>query len=182
VANPYEVLGVTRGATSREIERAFRTSAYIFHPDRYRDAPPAVQTEAERQMKRISLARAELLAMLQEAVHQRPSPRSQEERELLDYLQARVNSIPKHKEQTAARIAREIANDRRLGRGFLNAIAGDEEFASLLAHTAARLLKSYIVDDCLLVASAKEVVFELRNPKYARNRKWGIAVQFALLE
>jgi DnaJ domain len=181
VGDPYEILGVARGATSQEIERAFRILAYMFHPDRYRDAPPAVQKEAERQMQRINVARDDLLAMLQGRIPLRVGPRSREEKELLEYLQALVDGVPKHQRRAASRVARVIVNDRRLGRAFLDAMGHGDDFAAVLAHTAARLLEPYLENGYLLDGSANDVASELGNPKYGRNRKWGLAVRYALL-
>ena len=35
--DPYSVLGVTRGATDREIKKAYRTLSRKYHPDSYSD-------------------------------------------------------------------------------------------------------------------------------------------------
>lgn len=53
---PWEVLGVSPKATRAEITQAYRTLAYIFHPDRFTDAPPAVQAEAQRRMAQVNKA------------------------------------------------------------------------------------------------------------------------------
>ena len=53
---PWEVLGVSPKASRAEITQAYRTLAYIFHPDRFADAPPAVKDEAERRMAMVNKA------------------------------------------------------------------------------------------------------------------------------
>ena len=53
---PWEVLGVSPKATRAEITTAYRTLAYIFHPDRFIDAPPAVREEAQRRMVQLNKA------------------------------------------------------------------------------------------------------------------------------
>jgi len=53
---PYEVLGIGPKAKSAEVTAAFRVLAQIFHPDRFADAPPAVQREAERRMSEVNEA------------------------------------------------------------------------------------------------------------------------------
>jgi len=53
---PWEVLGVTPKATRAEITAAYRTLAYIFHPDRFGDAPEPVQEEAQRRMAQLNKA------------------------------------------------------------------------------------------------------------------------------
>jgi curved DNA-binding protein CbpA len=53
---PWEVLGVSPKATRAEITTAYRTLAYIFHPDRFSDAPPTVQMEAQRRMAQLNKA------------------------------------------------------------------------------------------------------------------------------
>ncbi|MGQ0744485.1 MAG: J domain-containing protein [Acidimicrobiales bacterium] len=55
---PYEVLGVGPKAKQAEITAAFRVLAQIFHPDRFADAPAAVQREAERRMSEVNEAYA----------------------------------------------------------------------------------------------------------------------------
>lgn len=53
---PWEVLGVTPKATRAEITTAYRTLAYIFHPDRFVDAPDPVRDEAQRRMAQLNKA------------------------------------------------------------------------------------------------------------------------------
>jgi DnaJ-class molecular chaperone len=53
---PWEVLGVSPRATRAEITAAYRTLAYIFHPDRFADAPQAVRDEAQRRMAQANKA------------------------------------------------------------------------------------------------------------------------------
>jgi curved DNA-binding protein CbpA len=49
--DPYSVLGIEADATFDDAKAAYRRLAEIFHPDRFADARPDVQAEAERQMK-----------------------------------------------------------------------------------------------------------------------------------
>lgn len=53
---PWEVLGVSPKATRAEITTAYRTLAYIFHPDRFSDAPDPVRDEAQRRMAQLNKA------------------------------------------------------------------------------------------------------------------------------
>ncbi len=53
---PWEVLGVSPRASKAEITSAFRTLAYIFHPDRFVDAPEPVRVEAQRRMAQVNKA------------------------------------------------------------------------------------------------------------------------------
>lgn len=53
---PWEVLGISPKATRAEITTAYRTLAYIFHPDRFGDAPVPVQDEAQRRMAQLNKA------------------------------------------------------------------------------------------------------------------------------
>jgi curved DNA-binding protein CbpA len=55
--NYYNVLGVSRAATQREIVHAYRELARQFHPDHQ---PPARKREAEERMKQINQAYAVL--------------------------------------------------------------------------------------------------------------------------
>ena len=55
---PYEVLGVGPKSKAAEITAAFRVLAQIFHPDRFVDAPVAVQREAARRMSEVNEAYA----------------------------------------------------------------------------------------------------------------------------
>jgi curved DNA-binding protein CbpA len=53
---PWEVLGISPRASRAEITSAYRTLAYIFHPDRFTDAPVQVQEEAQRRMAQVNKA------------------------------------------------------------------------------------------------------------------------------
>ena len=53
---PWEVLGISPKASKAEITAAYRTLAYIFHPDRLVDAPDPVKVEAQRRMAQLNKA------------------------------------------------------------------------------------------------------------------------------
>jgi transcription elongation factor Elf1 len=57
-ANPFTTLGLTSAATQDDVETAYSTSAFIYHPDRNRDAPERVRRETDRKMKAINEAKA----------------------------------------------------------------------------------------------------------------------------
>lgn len=44
----YAILGITNGASPRELKEAFHRFALAFHPDRYRDHPPDLGRLAQR--------------------------------------------------------------------------------------------------------------------------------------
>lgn len=50
--DPYEILGIKRGATRPEIKKAFRNQAFKWHPDRNKDNELA----ATEMMKKINAA------------------------------------------------------------------------------------------------------------------------------
>lgn len=54
--DPYEVLGVPRGATAEEIGRAYRAQMKLYHPDRVADLGAELQEVAHR--KAIEIRRA----------------------------------------------------------------------------------------------------------------------------
>jgi DnaJ-class molecular chaperone len=54
--DPYTVLALESDATYEEAKAAYRRLAEIFHPDRFADARPDIQAEAERQMKDLNQA------------------------------------------------------------------------------------------------------------------------------
>ena len=58
--DPHEVLGVARSASPQQVAEAYRALAQIYHPDRYSDAPPRVQEEAQRRMQALNGAYAAL--------------------------------------------------------------------------------------------------------------------------
>ncbi len=51
IQDPYMILGLTPGATGRQIKKAYRRLAMKFHPDRNMDDP-----EAEKKFKEIQRA------------------------------------------------------------------------------------------------------------------------------
>ena len=53
---PYEVLGLLPTATQEEVVTAYKILAQIFHPDRFRDSPEAVRSEAEYRMRALNEA------------------------------------------------------------------------------------------------------------------------------
>ena len=53
---PYEVLGISPSASPEEVAAAYRILAQIFHPDRLRDYPEAVQRVAESRMRSLNEA------------------------------------------------------------------------------------------------------------------------------
>lgn len=59
-ADHYAILGVTPGASREVIHQEYRRLAKLWHPDRYSFAPPELRERAERRMRAISHAWAEL--------------------------------------------------------------------------------------------------------------------------
>ncbi|MGM9646177.1 MAG: DnaJ domain-containing protein [Eubacteriales bacterium] len=57
--DPYEVLGISPGATNEEVKKAYRELAKKYHPDNYADSP--VSDLAEEKMKEINEAYDEIL-------------------------------------------------------------------------------------------------------------------------
>ncbi|HHU03551.1 MAG TPA: J domain-containing protein [Fastidiosipila sp.] len=52
--DPYDVLGVRRGATEKEIRDAYLEQTKKYHPDRYQD--PTMKELAEEKMKEVNIA------------------------------------------------------------------------------------------------------------------------------
>ena len=53
---PFEILGVMPSATQQEVVTAYKILAQIYHPDRFRDSPEAVRSEAEYRMRSLNAA------------------------------------------------------------------------------------------------------------------------------
>ncbi len=51
---PFEVLGILPNASREEIVTAYKILAQIYHPDRFRDSPEAVRSEAEYRMRSLN--------------------------------------------------------------------------------------------------------------------------------
>jgi curved DNA-binding protein CbpA len=56
MGDPYEVLGVTPGATPDEVRRAYRELVRRHHPDRHGDVPPERRAGLHRRMAEITAA------------------------------------------------------------------------------------------------------------------------------
>lgn len=54
--SPYDVLGVTPEASSREIRRAYQSLMRQYHPDRLEDMAPELRALAEQRTKEINAA------------------------------------------------------------------------------------------------------------------------------
>jgi len=65
----YEVLGVDRNSSPRDISLAFRRKAVKYHPDRVMGKDPYLQAAAVEEMKRINFARSVLLDPVSRAEH-----------------------------------------------------------------------------------------------------------------
>jgi hypothetical protein len=53
----FSLIGVEPGSSPDEVEKAYRTLAQIYHPDRYEGAPNEVRLEAEQRMAQLNAAR-----------------------------------------------------------------------------------------------------------------------------
>lgn len=58
--DPWTVLGLEAGAEAAEIKRAYLLRSKLLHPDRHQTASPEVAAEAERAMRDLNAAWAEL--------------------------------------------------------------------------------------------------------------------------
>lgn len=56
MVDPYEVLGVERGADAATVTKAYRSLARQFHPDRYATSQPQVAELAAKRMAEINIA------------------------------------------------------------------------------------------------------------------------------
>ena len=59
--DPYEILGLNRGATKEEIKSAYRKLAKMYHPDMNENNPPHLQELAEEKFKEIQWAYDEIM-------------------------------------------------------------------------------------------------------------------------
>ena len=59
--SPYEVLQVRPAASEEEITAAYRRLTLLYHPDKVANLAPEFTELAERRMKEINAARAQLL-------------------------------------------------------------------------------------------------------------------------
>lgn len=58
--DPYLLLGLSRDASPAEVTEAYRALVQIYHPDRYAQAPPRVQAEANQRMQALNSAYDEI--------------------------------------------------------------------------------------------------------------------------
>lgn len=54
VKNPYEVLGISEGASEEEIKKAYREQVKKYHPDQYQDNP--LSKLAEEKLREVNEA------------------------------------------------------------------------------------------------------------------------------
>ena len=57
----YQLLGLPRDATSKEIRAAYRRMAEVYHPDKLSRLPEHAQTEGQEIMRLLNEAKAVLL-------------------------------------------------------------------------------------------------------------------------
>jgi curved DNA-binding protein CbpA len=69
--DPYEVLGVPRGATAEEVRRAYLALARRHHPDAHAEHGPGARAAAERRMQEVNAAWAVLGDPARRAAHDR---------------------------------------------------------------------------------------------------------------
>jgi hypothetical protein len=75
VPDPYEVLGVPRGATADEVRRAYLALARRHHPDAHAEGGPGARAGAERRMQEVNAAWAVLGDPARRAAHDRDEGR-----------------------------------------------------------------------------------------------------------
>jgi hypothetical protein len=75
IVNCYEVLGVTRGATTDEVRAAFRLRSHMFHPDKYENYAEPLRgqlvAEAVKEFKKLTGAYEILRDPVRRAAHDR---------------------------------------------------------------------------------------------------------------
>jgi len=109
---PYEILGVEPTASLSDIRRAFIGAAKRYHPDRFTDAKPAERAKAEKKMRELNGAFAEIVS------RRRGGPDPQEilagEQWLADWWEAQ-NVRKRDDDRRRARFRRwdEIESERR---------------------------------------------------------------------
>lgn len=107
VTDPYDSLGLERGADTDEIRSTYRKLARNFHPDRFSDAPPSDQRAAHERMQEINQA----FAVLTDPVERQRFERQQRLRQKRDTTDGRK---PDHA-QSGAKAARDDAGRVRFG-------------------------------------------------------------------
>ena len=75
IVNWYEVLGVTRAATTEEVRAAFRLRSHMFHPDKYENYAEPLRSqlvaEAVKEFKKLTGAYEILRDPVRRAAHDR---------------------------------------------------------------------------------------------------------------
>jgi curved DNA-binding protein CbpA len=99
--NPYDVLDLSPIATYEEARAAYRRLAAIFHPDRFIAARDDVRAEAEKQMRYVNEAWAELSERLKADEVDDRLERERQARRWIDEA-SEATAGPRHEEFKAA--------------------------------------------------------------------------------